>query len=151
MRTTISGGAVMKRISVGKLKPSEVLKGTIDGAYFRKSKEAESNEFQVDFISFDEHVKLEHSEDIGADNWVVLLFEEIDDPNFNYNVEYFRAYILDPITFMRNQIAAGSQGILIKRSIPGYNIIQEIMSKLKLDDVKAVVIKDFEQFKKTYN
>lgn len=131
------------------LRDSDVFGGkAIDGVYFRRTGKPEDSCWNFNFVIFNPPVLFEHNEDLDIDKWAIVLFEADDEGEID--VVYYTAYIGDPLRFAKNHVAAGVQGMLFKKSIPGYDLILKTMGEVPLTKIRPVIEKDFEDFKKKY-
>jgi len=116
------------------VKVSDIFNGkTVDGIYFKKDIKPETNVYKYHFIHLGDGHKYEHNEELDMDRWLVVLFEsELENEKEVWNIVYFQTYLGDPLTFVKNQISSGSQGIVIKKSLSGFQIILDMLKSLKV-------------------
>lgn len=131
------------------LRDSDVFEGkAIDGLSFRRIGKPEDSRWTFNFVIFHRPVVFEHNNDLGIDKWAILLFEP--DSEGELNVVYYTAFIGDPLRFAKNHVAAGVQGMLFKKSIPGYDLIMKAVGDIPLDKMRPAIERDIEDFKKKY-
>jgi hypothetical protein len=129
-------------------------KSAIDGIYFRIEERPESSPLaSLNFLRFQEKTVLEYNSDLETDCWLVLLFEPEGVNGEITSVVYYHCYIGDPITFARNHIKTEAQGLIVKKSVPGFKILLELLekSRMGLDIVEEQISIDLDIFKQQHN
>jgi|SRR6478609_3365747 len=110
-------------------------------------------------------VVMEFCEDLGSHSWSILVIEDLPPhllidrkgPEKNPGqIVYYQAYIGDAITYVKNIAKSKDthQIIMVKRSLPGYNIMLGIIDRLNtsgtLNHIKQALLDDAETFLKKY-
>jgi hypothetical protein len=108
-----------------------------DGIYFRKDGKPESDGWKFNFLKFQANIEFEHSAELDFDKWLVVLFE--DYPDDEVRVHY---------AFVRNHVKAKVQGFVVKKSIPGYGILIQMMEQMQMDEVHRALVLEFADYKK---
>lgn len=136
-----------------------VKKRNADGFYFRNQKKAsegtliEKKEFKnnieeleyrakINYIYFDDGFVGTYDEELGSYKYLFLLFEPIKKDSALCNTVYFKAWLGDPLFYMKNQIKAGSQGIIVREAVPGYNAVLQLMEGMNNKDVSHQITTD---------
>lgn len=133
------------------LRKTGLATGEPDGIYFHrrmsKSTWTESSKqiYEFVFAKFPDGSVFEHNQEYNSDRWWVLLFEPHETKIDQNNAILFQCYLGDALYFAKNQAKAGSQGILVKKSNQGYDILSTFLKKKfpKLSDIINALESDF--------
>jgi hypothetical protein len=113
-------------------RPGDVFGGNgFDAVYFRRQKVPESRLTDFDFLSLDKKEYVENNIALGMEKWLVLLFEREtgNEPEPN-QVIYYNVLLGDPMSFVKNQIKAKSEGMIVKSCKSGYDMMHKIMENV---------------------
>lgn len=131
----------------GKIREEDALHGKpVDGIYFKKLDDIGIT-YNVDFISFTPGTKFSIHEETGYPRWLVVLFEQDGDTDV-YDVFYHQAVIGDIMYFVNNQIKAGSQGMVMKTSKPGFQAIYGMMKSSPAVGIVQQIIENMSEWDK---
>lgn len=135
---------------VSSIKKDDIFDGqAFDGCYFRKDAVPETIKWSYNFMRFGQFVKIAKNEELQTECWLIVLFEPVNEDSGEYNVVYYQAYLGDPLCFVKNQVKANSQGIVIKKCVPGFKIILETIKGYDLSIIQGQLETDLHYFEKS--
>lgn len=97
---------------------------------------------RVDYTYLESFADTQYSEEYGFYKWLVLLFEPIEKNSEESRTVYFQAWLGKPAEFVLAHVKGKCQGIVIKKSLQGFETLLHVLKHLDLPEIKTMIVND---------